>query len=270
MGGSAICGAAYAVGVEPVWIETTRHELVLPRLPRALDGYTVVQLSDLHTGPSVPRTHLARAVAIANAERPDLIVVTGDLVDDPTDAGAHAEAAAVLSDARARDGVFAVAGNHDTGVYHVGGRADGSRLARLETRLAAAGVDLLDNASRSIRGLRIAGFGDLWSGGFDARGLAPGPCTIALSHNPDTAPELARRGADLVLCGHTHGGQIDVPLFGPPWMPIQQERFLKGHVALGDRHVYVNRGLGWTHRIRFRARPEVTVLRLRAAASHRA
>ncbi len=268
MGGGVAAGSAYVFGIEPIWLETNELELTLPRLPAAFDGYTVAHLSDLHAGDGVPRWHLERAVAVANSFQPDLLVVTGDVVDDASDEGAPQLAAAILSRANASDGVLAVAGNHDTGSYHEGSAPDGSAVSRLRETLAGAGVQLLENEARTLsRGdakLRLAGYGDLWSGDFEADAVAPGRCTIALSHNPDTAPVLAKRDTDLILSGHTHGGQIRFPLYGPPWIPLKHKQFLHGHFHIGDAQLYVNRGLGWTHRIRFRARPEVTILTLRA------
>jgi len=268
-GGTVACGAGYAVGLEPLWIETRALEIVVPRLPAALDGYVVVQLSDLHAGGGVARSQLERAVAIANAHSPSLVAVTGDLVDEAHDEQARAQVVEVLAGLEATDLVVAVAGNHDTGALHEGRPTDVDSLGALERALGGAGIAFLENRTITLHGgrLRVAGFGDLWSGRFDPRVLTPGPCTIALSHNPDTAVSLAGKNADLILAGHTHGGQVDLPLFGPPWVPLKDKRFLKGHFELGQSQLYVNRGIGWTHRIRFRSRPEVTVLTLRASAN---
>ena len=268
MSGGVAAGSAYVFGVEPIWIETNELELSLPRLDPAFDGYTVAHISDLHAGEGVPKSHLDRAVETANSFQPDLLVVTGDIVDNASERGAPKLAAAVLARAEATDGVFAVHGNHDTGSYYDGCSPEAHAIPRLEDALAGAGVNLLCNEARVLhRGraeLRIAGYGDLWSGAFDAQAVNRGGCTIALSHSPDTAPALARRGTDLVLSGHTHGGQVCFPLFGPPWIPLKHKQFLQGHFHIGDTQLYVNRGLGWTHRIRLRARPEVTILTLRA------
>jgi predicted MPP superfamily phosphohydrolase len=271
MAGAGLVGStAYAYRVEPVWLRTEALDLLLPRLDPAFDGYRIVQLSDLHVGPAVPESHLRRAVELANSLEPDLIVVTGDLVDRAGKSDAPEIAASILGGARAGDGVLASLGNHDLGVYHPDADADEAAVARIGGAVRQAGVRLLCNAAETIeRGggrLRVAGLGDLWGGHFDPAGVArrrPKDCTIALSHNPDTAPELARRGFDVVLSGHTHGGQIYLPLLGPPYIPLRHKEYLAGHFRLGEMQLYVNSGLGWSHRIRFGSRPEVTLLRLK-------
>lgn len=268
VGATALSGGVYACGIEPSWLETVRMEIALPGLDPAFHGYVVAQISDLHVGSGVPLPYLGRAIEAVNAAEPDLVVVTGDILDGCCANGAADEAAEVLSALRPRDRALAVLGNHDTGAFHPGLGTDEGAVRRLSGALAAAGVDVLANEERVLeRGgglLRVAGFGDLWSDAFDARGFraAPEEATLVLSHNPDTAPELARRGAGLVLCGHTHGGQVRIPLFGPPYYPVRNRDLMYGHHRLGATQVYVNPGLGYSHRIRFLARPELTLFTL--------
>jgi predicted MPP superfamily phosphohydrolase len=269
MGATALSGGVYACGIEPFWLETVRTEIALEGLDPAFNGYVVAQISDLHVGSGVPLPYLRRAVDAVNAARPDLVVVTGDILDGCAANGAAEDAAEILSALRPRDGALAVLGNHDTGAFHEGLGTDERAVRRLGVALAEAGVDVLMNEERTLeRGggrLRVAGFGDLWSDGFDARAFRarPGEATLALSHNPDTAPELARRGAGLVLCGHTHGGQVRIPFLGPPYCPVRHKELMYGHHRLGGTQVYVNPGLGYSHRIRLLARPELTLFRLK-------
>ena len=117
--------------------------------------------------------------------------------------------------------------------------------------------------------LRLVGVGDLWTGPYVPSCLPPptaGKPTIVLSHNPDTAPELAKRGADLILSGHTHGGQVSIPFLGPPILPVRLRQYAAGHYRLKTSQLYVNRGLGWLRRVRLFVRPEVTILRLKPAS----
>ncbi|MCK6460947.1 MAG: metallophosphoesterase [Planctomycetes bacterium] len=268
IGATAVSGGVYACGIEPSWLETVRMEIALEGLDPAFHGYVVAQISDLHVGSGVPLPYLRRAVDAVNAAGPDLVVVTGDILDGCGATGAAGDAAGILSALRPRDAVMAVLGNHDTGAFHPGLGTDEDAVRRLGGALAEAGVDVLMNEERTLERdggrLRVAGFGDLWSDGFDARGFlaAPGEATLVLSHNPDTAPELARRGAGLVLCGHTHGGQVRIPFVGSPYYPVRHRELMYGHHRIGGTQVYVNPGLGYSHRIRLLARPELTLFRL--------
>jgi predicted MPP superfamily phosphohydrolase len=189
----------------------------------------------------------------------------------------------ILAGLRAPDGVLAVLGNHDAGVFsRTRHRPDARRIDFLVGELGKAGARVLENealvVSRGEDRMRVVGLGDLWCRRFEPRRVLPAEPrlpTVALSHNPDTAPELSRLGCDLILSGHTHGGQVSIPLIGPPMLPVRRKDLAAGLHRLGEdpdapdeeapAYVYVNRGVGWLRRIRFRVRPEVTVLRLRPA-----
>jgi len=268
IGLTAFSSSLYASVIEPYWLDTVRTEIALDGLDPAFEGYVVAQISDLHVGSGVPLAYLRRAIDTTNAAKPDLVVVTGDIVDGGAEPRAADDAAELLSALRPRDRVLAVLGNHDTGAFHPDRKVDEAALRRIRAAVKSAGVDLLFNDERTLERdggrLRVAGFGDLWSNQFDARSFRarPGEATLALSHNPDTAPELAERGAGLVLCGHTHGGQVRIPLYGPPYIPIEHRELMYGHHWLGKTQAYTNRGLGYTYGIRFLARPELTLFRL--------
>ena len=266
MGVGLLGGAAYSIGLEPVWLRVERVDMTLSRLAPSFDGYTIAQLSDLHVGSGVSLDFLREAVDAANAARPDLIVVTGDLVDIAAKESANSELAGVLAGAQAKDGVLAVLGNHDTGSYYPGEPKDEDAIRRLTTSLQGVDVQLLRNDVHTLRRgksrLHFVGLGDLWTSEFEPDIAVCDACTVALSHNPDTAPALAERDVDVVLSGHTHGGQVCIPLYGPPYLPQRNKDLLAGRYDLDGTQLYVNAGLGWTHRIRFGARPEVTIVRL--------
>jgi predicted MPP superfamily phosphohydrolase len=267
LGATAASGGLYSCAVEPYWLETVRLEVALRGLDAAFDGYVIAQISDLHVGSGIPLLYLRHAIEAVNAARPDLVVVTGDIVDACGWHGAAEEAAALLAELRPRDAVLAVLGNHDTGAFHPTEAVDETALRHLRGALAAARVEVLENEERVLeRGggrLRVTGCGDYWSRRFDGSAFRPRPgeATLVLSHNPDTAPELAQRGASLILCGHTHGGQVRLPFFGPPYVPVEHRDLLYGHHWLGETQLYVNPGLGYSYGIRFLARPELTFLR---------
>ncbi len=235
-------------------------------LPLAFNGYRIAFLSDLHVSPLVPRWWLERAVGRANALKPDLIALGGDFVDD--DPHYVPDAGAVLAPLRAPDGVVGVLGNHD---HYVGATA-------VREALKAAGVHELLNTNIVLRRgdaeLAICGVGDLEMDAIDFEaavgGIGPDVPRIVLSHDPDVFhywPEELR--ADLMLSGHTHGGQAHLPLLGPPFVPSQFGfRYLKGRYvsASGLRQLYVGRGIGASGApFRWRCPPELPVVRLETA-----
>jgi hypothetical protein len=235
----------------------------IPGLPKALDGYTIAQISDIHVGVFVGERELAEGLDRVREIAPDLLVVTGDLVDfEPSYTPLLARA---LARVRARDGIAAILGNHD---YYAG--ADEVRRV-----MERAGVDVLVNRGRVIRpddagGFALLGVDDM-SGGL--RG-GPGPWfdgalrsvprdlpRILLSHQPPFFDEIAGHVA-LQLSGHTHGGQIN-PGFSPARVLM---RYVAGRYDLAGSTLYVNRGFGVAGPpARLGAPPEVTKLVLVAA-----
>jgi len=241
-------------------LEIVHHEWRLPRLPQEFDGLRIVHISDLHhapyTAPGLDRT-------LDEIERlePDLVVMTGDLV---TDIGDLPDAARPLSRLRAPLGAYAVTGNHDWW-------AD---LGVLHSVLDQAGVRLLRNEHLALRrdgaALHLAGVDDLWSPTHDLAqtldGIPEGGFTILLAHNPDEVHRVPPGHVDLVLCGHAHGGQVTLPVIGPLVVPCHSAHFAQGlHRARGTL-LYVNRGLGASTPFRFRCKPELTHITLRAGA----
>jgi predicted MPP superfamily phosphohydrolase len=232
-------------------------------LPRALDGYVIAQISDIHTGNHVGERDLDEGFALVRRAKPDLVVVTGDLVD--FDRAFGPLVARKLADLAARDGVFACLGNHD---YYAGSHA------MLEA-LQAAGVHTLVDEGRLVRpadggGFALLGADDIWSTRYGRTGahldaaLAMVPDAaprILLSHNPKSV-DLWPGKVALQLSGHTHGGQIN-PGFRPAdfLMP-----YVSGTYRVGGTHLYVNRGFGTVGPpSRVGAPPEVTRIVLVAA-----
>jgi hypothetical protein len=240
----------------------------VPGLPVAFDGLRIAQLSDLHVGPHTSRRFLARVVAAVDAERPDLVAFTGDQVDDfERDVEPFVSAFGGVS---ARLGVYAIAGNHDV---FAGWEA-------VERGLSEAGMTVLVNDAVPIErdGARIwlAGTGDpmgrSWSrgGGRDAapditatlRGVPPCEPVIALAHNPVLWPELASRGVELTLSGHTHYGQLAFPRLG--WSAASPFlEFAMGMHRRGRSLLYINPGTNpWGVPFRIGTPPEVTLITL--------
>lgn len=261
--------AAAWLAAETFWIGLGRlvvHEVELepPRWPRALDGLKIALLSDLHTGsPRNGPANLARVIDRTNEVQPDLVLLAGDFVIHDVIGGTFVEPEAIateLARLRAPLGVFAVLGNHDWWFS----------APRVREALESNGITVIDDRAASLtwKGapLYVVGISDFWEGPHDVLGaLAPIPqdaTVIALTHNPDVLPEIPTR-VSLTLAGHTHGGQVDLPLLGRLVVPSRRI-YAIGHVVENGRHVFVTPGIGTSILpVRFRVPPEISVLTLR-------
>lgn len=267
-GAVAVAGAclgAWALLVEPRRLRVEEISLSLPGWPPVLDGLRVAVLADLHAGaPHVDEAFLERVVEKANATGTDLVTLLGDVVDREVVLGSDVPPEAVaarLGRLHAPLGVAAVLGNHDW-------KYDGERVRRA---LEEAGIRVLENDVAELRhhgaSLWLAGFADAASGPVEVWGtLAAAPeaaPVLALTHSPDLFPRVPGRVA-LTLCGHTHGGQVNVPLVRRWAIPSRfGDRYAAGHVEEGGRHLFVHRGLGTSLLpLRFRAPPQIAVLTL--------
>lgn len=267
--GAAALGAAaltaYATLVEPRWLEVTRTRLHFRHLPRALEGVRIALLTDLHAGGVTPMSVVRRACHLTLAERPDLVALTGDLAHD--DAPGFDEVLDHLQGLRAPLGVYTVPGNHD---YTVG-------IERWKRAVHGRGGlrDLTNDAVvLEVGGARlcVAGTDDYTRGTPSLRALPPPEerdFTVLLAHDPDQA-ERARRDrdrVDLVLSGHTHGGQVRLPGLGAVLNPAEYgELYEEGVRRRPWTQVYISRGVGTVHLpVRFLCRPEVAILELTAA-----
>jgi predicted MPP superfamily phosphohydrolase len=236
----------------------------LARLPGAFDGFTIVQLTDLHVGATIDRDWVAGLVARSNALAPDLIALTGDLVDGSVDQ--LRDELAPLGELRARHGVYFVTGNHE---YYAGAdawiaylRGLGIRVLRNERvaiQRGGAAFDLagIDDFSAAQH---AAGHGPDLAAALADRD--PARAVVLLAHQPRQVHEAAAHGVDLQLSGHTHGGQVW------PWhylVAIQQGGLLAGRYRRGPTELYVSRGTGyWGPPVRFAAPSELTRVILRA------
>lgn len=253
-------GLTWVTLLEPNWPAVEQVTVGLARLPARLDGLRVVQLSDLHISPYTQQSDIDRAVSLALRQKPDLIVLTGDFVWH--DAGLARQLVDPLRRLRAPLGVFAVYGNHDhwAGIRQVAAALDMADITLLENQAIA----LVSGQER----LWLAGIGDVWEEQHDlALALQPVPeeqCTLLLAHEPDVADQVAAFAVDLQLSGHSHGGQVRLPLVGPPVLPYLGRKYPQGLYRIGSLQLYTNRGIGViAPPIRFNCRPEVTVVTLR-------
>jgi predicted MPP superfamily phosphohydrolase len=224
-------GDRFVVNDERIWLDA---------LPEAFSGLRVVQISDIHHGLFLPEPWLAEAVQQTNRLRPDIVVLTGDFV---TYSRANIEPAAeILSRLRARYGVLAVLGNHD---FRVGADAVTAALRRKR-------IEVLRNQHITVQfggsSLYVAGVDD-YGYGADVRravrGIPRDAATILLAHNPRIIHLASRHGVSLVLSGHTHGGQVNLPLLGTVYgRSPERLRYKIGWDRLGATQIYVSRGIG--------------------------
>jgi predicted MPP superfamily phosphohydrolase len=264
---AASCAPAYAFGLEPNWLERTYHRVKLP-CPGLAGGLRILQLSDFHASSVVPFSLIENSVELGLEAKPDVICLTGDFV---TDAAAFDETkyVGILRRLSSAAPVFASLGNHDGGRWSasIHGFKDSSVIRRL---LRAGNVALLHNRSEVLRvrdqSVRFAGVGDLWSDGVNGdlafADVRPDDPAILLAHNPDTKDALADRPWDLMLSGHTHGGQVVLPFIGERFVPVRDKRFIAGLKQWNGRQVYITRGVGSIRGVRVNCRPEVTILDL--------
>jgi uncharacterized protein len=253
--GGAVLGIGSVFSARlPVGVRTTAVSLT--RWPSELTGYTVVQLSDIHVGETVGRGFVESLVRRTNALNPDLIVITGDLVDGGVES--LAPLVAPLADLRARDGVWFVTGNHE---YYSGASAWVEHLGTL-------GIRVLQNERVPIRGEKgfdLAGTEDYSAAAHVheraqdiPRALAgrdPNRPVVLLAHQPRSFPEACALGVDLQLSGHTHGGQI----FPMHYLTGRVQPYLSGLHRRGNSLIYVSRGAGyWGPPMRLGAPAEIT------------
>ncbi|MCC6807723.1 MAG: metallophosphoesterase [Deltaproteobacteria bacterium] len=245
-GSVIVAGGLSAYGTMRAFVgpEITETVIALPRLPRTLDGLTIVQLTDIHVGPLIQRAFLRTLVEKANAARPDLIVITGDLVDGRVErlAGFVGE----LSRLQARFGVHFITGNHD---YYSGADAWSAFVASLGINVMRNTSAVIGDAGGALRLLGVDDFSAPRFGepGYDLDralvGVRPREeATVLLAHQPANFDEVAARGIGLQISGHTHGGQFFPVTLGA--RAIWGERS-RGLSRMDASALYVSRGCGF-------------------------
>jgi uncharacterized protein len=255
--------ALWAFVIEPSRLVLRETRITLPSWPANFKGLRIAVISDLHAGaPFITPDKIHRIVEMTNAARPDLILLPGDFVIQGVPGGSFMEPeviAQALKGLRARFGIFATLGNHD---WWYNGR-------RVKKSLENAGITVLENDDAMIErdgaAICVVGIGDKLEGNPDiASALAKvvnGAPIIALTHNPDIFPSIPARVA-LTIAGHTHGGQVALPIIGRPIVPSDfGERYAAGHIVEGSKHLFVTTGVGTSILpVRFRVPPEISLL----------
>jgi hypothetical protein len=226
----------------------------------------------LHCSNTVSEEYLRRCVQRINRLEADIVVITGDFVTHDMRGIYKKKIVDILSRLRSSMGIFACLGNHDYGVMT--SWQPGKKHSRdyIENGLQDLGIEVLRNRSHRLnqqeQDIHLVGLGDMWARDFRPdkafEGIEKDKTTLVLSHNPDTIEHLHSYNAQVVMCGHTHGGQVRMPFWGPPFVPVKNKQYVSGMFTVGDKLLYVNRGLGRLGRIRFNCRPEITVFTLKS------
>ena len=251
---------------ETTRVQVTNIPIKIAKLPEAFKNFKVIQLSDIHHSSFVSEAEITSVCEHVNTLEPDLVVLTGDYISHSADY--IPGCARALGHLRAKHGVYAVLGNHDHWT-------DG---AMMKQALEAQSIRVLCNENVRLEKdgatICIAGVDDLMMKLDDMKAALAGTSRletrILLAHNPALIREAARAGVDLMLSGHTHGGQIDWKLLAPKkdtalsrWLHRPSRKFMRGHAVLGNTQLYVNRGLGTVVvPLRYGCMPEVSVLEL--------
>ena len=263
---SALLGAGgllYAREVEPRLTEITHVTVELPRLSPAFDGYRVVQMGDIHLDDWSDPARLLAVTEKINALEPDLVAVMGDFASYSARRLDERRLTGALAGLSARDGVVTILGNHDY-------LADVDLIRRC---VRAAGItELINDVFTLRRGdseLHVAGVDDVMEGrsrlDLVLEKLPEVGAAILLAHEPDFADVAAATGRfGLQLSGHSHGGQVRLPLLTRLVLPPFSQRYTSGRHEVGGMSLYTNRGLGFVNaRLRLLCRPGITVLTLR-------
>jgi predicted MPP superfamily phosphohydrolase len=249
--------------IEPNWIKIEQVVIHDTALAEVLEGVTVVQISDIHLQGGIGYRE-RELIEKVNALKPDLLFITGDFFSDEQKSELPAETAALaelIRHFRTTTGIFGVAGNYDGPL----------RFPAVREAFSAAGLDLLRNESRTValpnkKCLYLLGVDGSSSKDIDPNvfdNVAAKTPTVLIAHYPNIFGKAASAGVNLVLAGHTHGGQIGIPFLVRRSHSANKSRFLSGIYTVGTTKMYVNRGIGTTRvPVRFFCRPEITVFRV--------
>ncbi len=249
---------------EPSWIEITQHDVFLPHLPKAFDGFRIAQISDLHCDEAKLAIDLGAACELTTAQNADIIVVTGDFSSYVKPNKTPKILLPLLNKLHAKEGVFGIMGNHD----YWGNRADVLRATFKKSPLR----ELKNEVHIFERGndkLHLAGHDDFFYTFPSTKTLSdkipPQSAAILLGHEPDFFSRIAKlKKYGLMLSGHSHGGQVCLPFGCPIHLPVGAQNFPRGWYELNGMQLYTNRGLGTIGPpIRVASRPEISIFTLR-------
>ncbi len=263
----SVCASAVALmGSYPVFIErnivtVNRYKIFLSDLPQSFNGFTIAHLTDLHLGTLVSDSFIQGVVNTTNNLKTDITVCTGDYVHERNTISEIDRVWPILSKLQAEQGVYSVLGNHDHW-------ADTNRslywLNRTGQNIRHKSISIHKGNGKLI----IGGAGDLWEDDVNIdKAFAKSQqneCRILLSHNPDSIDTPFDTKISLTLSGHTHGGQVRIPFFGPPILPVKNKRYSSGVISTPKTKLFISKGIGWAiYPVRFNCFPEIAVIELK-------
>jgi uncharacterized protein len=259
--GVAIAGGLYSRFVHPFRPRLNHQFIQLPRAHRHLDGLTIAFATDLHVGPHFSAENLEPSIRILERVKADIVLFGGDYISESPRYLDKVQAPLARMAATAKIGAWGMLGNHDIANIR----------SRVMEMLEPTGIRMLANESVRIETDR----GDLWLVGVDDvllgksdltgafAGVPADAACIAMWHEPDLAERMEPYGPFLLLSGHTHGGQVRLPLVGPVATPKLGKRYITGRFQLGDMTLFVSNGLGmYRPPVRFNCPPEIVVFTL--------
>lgn len=260
----------YAHFIEPKLVKVSNIRIPIPKLPKCFNHFRIVQISDLHYGPTNQSVKFfEKCIRKINQLKPDLVALTGDYVQWDT---AHLRILTTMLAKIKSVTTLAILGNHDYGVCHAGEAAtDPVDYQEVIDEFQKQGIRVLHNEVAHIEKekdvLNIVGIGDYWTSHFKPEKAFSGKkenafATIVLCHNPDGIDSLKNYPFNLMLSGHSHGGQISFPFLGPLSVPVKNRKHRRGLHRVHDKWLYTNRGLGYIFKARLLSRPEITCLEL--------
>lgn len=271
----AILPSYFYLRFEANWLEVTSKKVLIPKLNNKTP-IKLLHLSDLHFSETVSLEEIEFAFREGFSSSPDICVITGDFITNKKSDNELNELAKLLRNFATKVPTFATLGNHDGGSW-AATHGGFQNTEKIEIVLKNAGIKLLHNRRESIyikgQPLSITGIGDLWS-----KTCLPHLCLskkgdrekkipeILLCHNPDAKELLAPYDWDLMLCGHTHGGQFKIPFINlTPFAPVLDHSIVEGLHTWSNRQIHVTRGVGNLWGIRLNCRPEISILELHPA-----
>lgn len=253
--------AVYARFIHP-FRPRIRHVIVrLPRAHRRLDGLTIAFVSDTHVGPTFPASSLEPTIQVLRRAKPDIVLFGGDYISESPRFLEQVREPLTAMAATAKYGAWGVLGNHDIANIR----------CRVLDALASTGITFLTNESLEVTtdqgNFWLVGIDDILLGRPDPekafRNVPVDALSIALWHEPDHADKLEPYGPLLLLSGHSHGGQVRLPLLGPVATPKMGRKYVTGRHEIGSMTLFVSNGIGmYRPPVRLNCPPEIVILRL--------